>query len=153
MNESLTSNVALTESIQTLARSLAALPVGVSLVRVHPEFPHAHMMFGRFEPCYDDNMTVEGPVRFTARFWVTGNAGPSNAQALLDRWREWEWDVYDSAENGRDTTRVVSPEGYKVIAQLSVDGHLSVGVSSPCFPFENGENLDNPGAPAAIERR
>nr|WP_296780368.1 hypothetical protein [Rhodococcus sp. (in: high G+C Gram-positive bacteria)] len=153
MNPSLTSALAQQISVETLARSLASLPIGTSLVRVHPAFPLAAMMPGRFEPCYDDNMTVEGPLRFTARFWVCGGDGHTNAQAVLDRWREWQWDVYDSAENGRDTTRVVSPEGYKVILQLSMDGHLSIGVSSPCFPFENGENLDDPGSPETIGRR
>lgn len=149
MNEWFTSSDAQLGAMTVLMRSLAVLPAGTSLTRIHPDFPQAPMMFGRFTPCYDDNMTVEGPHRYTVRYWVEGGDPHENARTLLDRWREWGWDVFTT----RNTVRVISPDDYCLITRVSREGNLSIGVSSPCFPYENGENLSDALSPAIVVQR
>ena len=140
MNESVTSTQAQDRSMDALEQSLSALPAGVRLDRMHPEFPWAQLGFAKFEPCYDDNITIDGPHRFSATFWVVGSDGRTDLALLIERWAQWGWAVDDRSGQRLGSARATSCDDYRVFARLSEGGQLSLGVSSPCFPFENLDN-------------
>ena len=139
------------QTIEYLQLSVSALPAGARLVRVHPEL-QADLAFGGFGPCYDSNTITEGPEYFGASYWVVdGGDGLAGVNALVARWNEWGWTVEDATVDGGNSARGTSSDDYLLIARISSNGFLSLGGSSPCFPFENGADLDAQ-APGTIEQ-
>ncbi|MCZ4279025.1 hypothetical protein [Rhodococcoides yunnanense] len=152
VNESLTSDESMNRTLEYLEESLAALPSGARLDRVHPELPVGDLGYGGFAPCYDSNTVVEGPEYFGVGFWVVdGGDGPAGLKSVVERWTEWGWTGDDRAPDGDRYAQRTSPDEYTLTAQLSTSGHLSLSGSSPCFPFENGTDLDVQG-PGVIEQ-
>lgn len=143
VNESLTSDESRNRTTDYLEQSLAALPPGSRLDRVHPDLPLAELAFGRFAPCYDSNTVADGPHYFAVKYWVVGGEGPAGLRALVDRWNEWGFAVDDRTANGDNYAQGTSPDDYLLTATLSTDGYLSLGGSSPCFPYDNGTDLDS----------
>jgi hypothetical protein len=80
---------------------------------------------------------------------VDGGAG---LKALVARWNEWGWTVEDATVDGGNSARGGSSEDYRLTVKISTNGYLSLSGSSPCFPFENGTDLDAQ-APGVIEQR
>lgn len=122
-----------------LVESLSVLPAHARLDRVHPNFPHAQLGFGRFEPSYADNTTIEGPHRFSVGYWVVGVDGRQSIRALVDAWRERGWVVDDDSDGALGSARATSLDGYRLIARLNEDENLSLGVSSPTFAYDNAD--------------
>ncbi|WP_338888777.1 hypothetical protein [Rhodococcus sovatensis] len=151
MNESLTSELSMNRTIEYLEQSVSALPAGARLDRVHPEL-QADMTFGGFKPCYDSNAVVDGPEYFGAGYWVVdGGDGQAGLKTLVARWQEWGWTVDDATVDGGNSARGTSSDDYLLSAKISSNGFLSLTGSSPCFPFENGTDLDAQ-APGVIEQ-
>ena len=149
VNGSLTSELSMNQTIEYLQQSVAALPAGARLDRVHPEL-QADMTFGGFGPCYDSNTVVDGPEYFSASYWVVdGGDARTGLNALVARWNKLGWTVEDATVDGGNSARGTSSDDYLLIAKISSNGFLSLGGSSPCFPFENGTDLDANG-PATI---
>lgn len=151
VNESLTSESSMNQAIEYLQQSVAALPDGARLDRVHPKL-QADMTFGGFAPCYDSNTVVDGPEYFSASYWVVdGGDAQAGLNALVARWNELGWTVEDATVDGGNSARGTSSDDYLLLAKISTNGFLSLGGSSPCFPFENGTDLDAQ-APGVIKR-
>lgn len=151
MNEQLSPLEAQNFSFDVLENSLAVLPAGARLDRVHPDFPHAQLSFAKFEPSYDDNTTIDGPHRFSVAFWVVdGGDGRAALERLVRRWTSWGWFVDDRSGGDLGFVRATSFDGYRLVARLSMDGEVSLGVSSPSFPFENCERPGQTYAPGVI---
>lgn len=146
MNPMLTSAEAQHLAMEALTASLAVLDAGTRLDRVHPVFPRSQLGFGKFEPCYDDNTTIDGPHRFSVGYWVVGGTGSTTIRLLAGLWTEWGWAVDDRSGSAMASARATSPDGYRLVARLSADGDVSLGVSSPPFPFENGRAFGEEGA-------
>ncbi|MGB3373028.1 MAG: hypothetical protein WBA81_20595, partial [Rhodococcus sp. (in: high G+C Gram-positive bacteria)] len=77
----------------------------------------------------------------SATFWVVGSDGRADLTLLIERWTQWGWAVDDRSEQRLGSARATSSDDYRLVARLSEDGKLSLGVSSPCFPFENLDNV------------
>lgn len=153
VNESLTSDDARDRTTEYFEQSLAALPPGARLDRVHPDLPSSGVGFGGFKPCYDSNTITDGPQYFGASYWVVdGGDGRAGLKALVTRWNEWGWTVEDATVDGGNSARGASSDDYRLTVKTSTNGFLSLSGSSPCFPFENGTDLDAQ-APGTIEQR
>ena len=71
-------------------------------------------------------------------------------ERLVRRWTSWGWFVDDRSGGDLGFVRATSFDGYRLVARLSMDGEVSLGVSSPSFPFENCERPGQTYAPGVI---
>lgn len=149
VDSSLTQTAAQTRMVELLASSLSALPATASLDVTSPRAPQNPLQTTTTAPCNDDDTTSSGPVNLGMSRWAVDGNPPQPVGAVASVTAVWSaagWSVDTRSDGSAVTT---TPDGYTLTAQTSVQGDLSIGAGSPCFPREN---TGGPSAPKVIAR-
>lgn len=134
MDTTLTESVAQARLIDLMTAVLGRLPGSTSLVRSRPDDPSGSALspMGTV-PCDDSDKSGTGPVNVQGDFWVVESSSADGA-ALFASTSQAFSDLGWSSTRDRDVVRATTSDGYLVDVELSPQGWVSIGGSTPCFP-------------------